>query len=711
MASERSPQCSDDEGPVSKPVQPVIPKGAAAHQLLHVLTIAAVASSETFKVEYGRRANTNYHEAGRGYWWTRWDGFSTGGGFQEVMLDSLCVLVVFVVVLHLCLKAVQQHAIMGDACALATHIIVVLVLVALCTADVVLFVGAGGARVSLPLIFFVMSELSYALSVVEPWLNSMMVGIVILVVPLLAGGTAFFRFLCRRSRVIAVPWYVPLALLIVCTARLLYFSPRLQHGAPSGSDMLSQLSVDAVGLLRGALPDSRQENEVMLHRTEVQTKLKQFPPLLFFHWEAGSQFALAQQLASHCSALPHLCELLQREDARADEMVTTVPMTLKTSWEILCGTPPAITSDFREHGSALRRQCLPRVLASCCNYTSILAKTDVNLPQLPKTVFGFDEVIVADDDAALLNSLRRRLGELGALDGERPVFVYFYANHAHAPYPPDAVAESERGHSAHPIEDVFFALHRRTDNVARQLAAFWPPPMAPGAAEWTSRNGFSAYFGDHGEELFEDAPAHGNSLDEKVTRAFVVSEQRAFRRAGPTPQGLRRPADLYNTVLDLVSVRAQGSLHLGKSLFEDGHANLTSYSFYRPDERVAIHSSKSSTKNSGDAASGITQFARGTGGVWTIDPATAVECGDDSDSCRDVWVQEKLDTALGQRAHINRVMTSSNVHAAWLVARAAVAAERVKKVILEAARFLKAMARGTLLTCSSQQDARCVPRL
>eukprot|EP00929_Paragymnodinium_shiwhaense_P055325 TRINITY_DN27726_c0_g2_i1.p1 TRINITY_DN27726_c0_g2~~TRINITY_DN27726_c0_g2_i1.p1 ORF type:complete len:620 (-),score=75.21 TRINITY_DN27726_c0_g2_i1:8-1867(-) len=618
------------------------------------------------------------------------------------MLDSACVLVIFVVLFDACLKLVRQNALMGDACALFTHFSVVLVLITLCTADVALFVGAGGARVSLPLIFFVTSEISYTLSVVEPWLNSMMIGIAILVVPVLAGGVACLRCLCRRSRVIAVPWYVPIALLVFCTTRLLYFSPRVQHGAPSGADLLSQLSVDAVGLLRGALPDSRQENEVLHHRTEVLTKLSEFPPLLFFHWEAGSAFALAQQLASRCSALPYLCALLQREDAHAAEMVTTVPMTLKTSWEVLCGTPPAITSDFREHGSALRRQCLPRVLASCCNYTSILAKTDVNLPQLPKKVFGFDEVIVEADDSALLESLRRRLGELGALDGSRPVFVYLYANHAHAPYPLDAVAEHERGHSPHPIEDVFFALHRRTDTMARQLATFWPPPMDPAASQWSPGNGYSAYFGDHGEELFEDAPAHGNSMDEKVTRTFVVSEQRAFHRPGRMPRGLRRPADLYNTVLDLVSVRAEGSLHVGRSLFEDGHTHLTSYSFYRPDERVAIHSTSSTQAGN---ATQIAQFARGTGGSWTVDPASAVECANDGDSCRDVWVAEKLNASLSNRADVNRLMTSSNVHAAWLVARAAVAAERVKRVLLEVARFVRAMARGTLLTDGGSGDS------
>ena len=56
-----------------------------------------------------------------------------------------------------------------------------------------------------------------------------------------------------------------------------------------------------------------------------------FPPLLVFHWEAGADLLLEAEMAN---ATPFLHETLARPDVFAGSAIASVPVTLKTAWEV-----------------------------------------------------------------------------------------------------------------------------------------------------------------------------------------------------------------------------------------------------------------------------------------------------------------------------------------------------------------------------------------
>eukprot|EP00747_Dinoflagellata_sp_TGD_P093652 gnl/TRDRNA2_/TRDRNA2_165837_c1_seq2.p1 gnl/TRDRNA2_/TRDRNA2_165837_c1~~gnl/TRDRNA2_/TRDRNA2_165837_c1_seq2.p1 ORF type:complete len:454 (-),score=61.86 gnl/TRDRNA2_/TRDRNA2_165837_c1_seq2:25-1356(-) len=418
----------------------------------------------------------------------------------------------------------------------------------------------------------------------------------------------------------------------------------------------------------GALQDAPLKEALASHHVELKRNQSSYPPILLFHWEAGSRDLIYAHKRNR-TATPFLSSITARDDVSVQHGVVTVPMTLKTSWEVICGIPPALASDFREHGSALRRGCLPRVLGRCCNYHSILAKIDTQLPDLPQMVFGFDEVIIASDTAALLASLKSRLEALG----ERAVFLYFYADDAHAPYELGRVSSDELGYSDTPTEDVFLALHHRIDATAQQLTAFWPPRPSTGA--WQHRHGLVIYFGDHGENVQEkDAPPHGNSVSQEVTEVLLVVEHRAFSRSG-SMRSLRKMSDIFSTVVDITGLQADGPLHLGKSLLSDGHTELATFSFYRPAELVAVSFIDNNRTHR-------LEFKRGIHG-WVID--TSKRSGED------LVEQEKamahLRKALSLRDDVNRFLAQSNVHAAWLLAALSKSAAHAQAAAKAAARL------------------------
>jgi len=628
-----------------------------AHRVLHLLLACVLAASELAKVAYSR-----FQSRGYGYWWVNSSGFSVGDqGCGGVIQNAGCALGVTVVLLEIILSAIQMSmpVPVGRPMAFACHLAICIFLCPMAAADLALYVGAGGARVSLPLVLFALSETKYAFSVARPWMW-VLVGSVLCIVAFVAMVALVLAALVRQTPQVRTPRTIKMLFFGLCSWRLVNESHK-QEGV--GADMLSQLGADSIAMWKGNFMSKPLDGKLSAHRVRLDhQKVQQYPPFLVFHWEAGGRDLLAQATAPQevKTPVPFLRSLASSGQMSLNRGFVSMPMTLKSAWEVLCGMPPALTSDFREHGSALRRECLPRVLKECCGYRSILAKTDKELPDLPRRVFGFEEVIVAETNEELLMLIRKRLAELGALNGSVPVFLYFYAGDAHAPYTPDRVDVSELGYSNHTAEDVMFALHRRADRAAEALSEFWPPrPTEEG--KWGPEHGLAIYFGDHGEVVRGvEPPPHGNLVSSQVSQVMLGVEGRSFFPRGKAPQqssGVRRIADVFNTVTDVLSLQVPGMLHWGKSLLKaQGHATASSFSFYRPTELAAVHFQDASPSHEPHTI----EFVRGPTG-W-ISQAEGLLT--DNNSAR-----EQLLEANRFRDKVNTLLTESNVHAAWLLAR------------------------------------------
>lgn len=658
------------------------------HRVLYILMASVVSANELGKLAWSR-----WQSQGFGYWWVAIGGFSVGEeGAGGVLLDALAALTVALVLFEVLLELIVELP-AGRSLAIGLHFTHASLLAALSATDLALFVGAGGARVSLPLIMFALSETQYALHVVTPWLRVAAAALLLIAAVTAALGTAVAALVRRLAPSRRTPWLMKLGLLVFGLRRLWITGDRSRDGV--GADLISQLSIDFKSMVYGNLFSAPLADTLEHNGVEVDRRLAQYPPLLLYHWEAGSADLLYNQSSR---AVPYLRRVADRADVVATQAVVSMPMTLKSAWEVLCGVQPSLTSDFREHGSLLRRECLPRVLRRCCRYHSILAKTDTQLPELPRRVFGFDEIMVAPTTEELLQRLEARLSSLGALHGSKPAMVYFYSDDAHAPYHATKVDASERGYSQHLPEDVFLALHRRADNTAEQLGQFWPPRPAPGAA-WAPEHGMTVFFGDHGELLDStDPPPHGNSVIPSVTQALLVAERRAFAPPASSTNDraadLRRLADIYATVLDVVGLKTYGSLNRGLSLLHPGsHGKVVTYSFYRPSDIMAVGFP------SGDASSGakpsvcFAEFERSQRG-WILKRLTGPGFGPNANSCSgneragkpsalDATLEAArahalMKDALADRNEINSLMTESNVHAAWIVAQLAATARKAK---------------------------------
>eukprot|EP00435_Cladocopium_sp_Y103_P043966 s1417_g12.t1 len=425
---------------------------------------------------------------------------------------------------------------------------------------------------------------------------------------------------------------------------------------------------------------------------------RDFPPLLIFHWEAGADLLLDDLDGGPvANATPFLHQTLSRPDVFAGSAIASVPVTLKTAWEVLCGVPASLTSDFREQSSHLRHECLPRALRRCCGYHSLLAKTDKELPDIPRTVFGFEATVVAEDMDGLLPKIQAQLDAWDAYGGA-PVFVYFYGGDAHPPYYANKVDSSERGYVESELLDIFLALNRRTDLAAEQLAKIWPPKPQGPWSPWRREHGLAFYLGDHGEQLTgHDPPPHGNLVSPDVSRTLLAVEARAFA-PDFQPHCLVRMADIYATIASAVGLKLNGSLFVGRSLLGNGstnashneHAAISSFSFYRPGDLSATHFFA-------DGHMCAAEFHRGSEGwslhqaAWAATNWTSVDAVQNSfgggqrlaitekgvESCRAVAVQH-LRAALRHRYHSNSLLTESNVHAAWLIATMRAAALKAK---------------------------------
>lgn len=618
------------------------------HLAIRLFTVAALAGTGVCRAFVALWRNENY-------WWVAASGFSIGTELADAVWSCLFTLFLLGQSTRLLAKCC------GETSALVLHFLAAAILSTLSIADLVLAVVAGGARISLPLILFTLCEMGYVINVVRPWLSFAMPVVTCLVLATTAVSCAAASRISRANlpaRVAPIAWPV---FGILCLARIIAIVCN-SDGKANHTDLISKLLVDGGKMSTGAFKSSSGADVLSKHLINVSKALVVYPPILFFHWEAGGAVLLKRAIRDPRVA-PFLSNLTSRAEVFTTQAFVAMPMTLKSAWEVLCGIPPALTSDFREHGSSLRRECLPRVLARCCGYHTLLAKTDVNLPNVPRRVFGFHEVLIAPTSRELVDKIRARLDELGALKGERPVFLYFYASDAHAPYDASRVSPDELGYDSELVMDIYFALQRRADDAALRLDRFWPPRRPNDAGPWTSENGLSFYFGDHGESLSagREAQPHGNSVSAEVAEVFVLADFRSFR----PPYGLNKSTkegrvhcleDIFATVIHCLGLCAEGPLHVGRSLLQTHVRRFVStFSFYRPDEVAAVHVWLP------DGNVQTIEIVRGVG-RW-------VPRHFGNDLAENAVSHSDVVSVLEARATINNWMTESNIHAAWMLVR------------------------------------------
>lgn len=678
---------------------------ANIHRTLQVSIAISVGATEAGKVAWSRWLNDGF-----GYWWVSSSGFSffhNDGGHGQI-IEAMLSLTLALVVLDLALEVGARM--FGRRLTQWAHAGTWLLLSLLGAADLALNIGAGGARVSLPLVLFAITECGYVFRMVLPWLHFVLASLVLMILLVVLLLPVLVR-LTRAAPECRVPWACKLAVGVYCGGAL-WRCRSASQGV--GADLLSQLSSDALAMLTGTLLPEDSREVLASHGTTFSTATTFFPPILLFHWEAGADILLDR---SNASATPYLRRLVQRPDVFSGSAIAGVPVTLKTAWEVLCGLPASSTADFREQGSGLRQECLPRALKRCCGYRSVLAKMDTELPDLPRRVFGFEETIVAEDEHGLLEKLRQLLASWGALNASSPAFVYFYGGDAHPPYYANRVDTSERGFAVEELMDVFLALNRRTDAVAKRLSEFWPPPRKA-SSHWQKENGLAFTFGDHGEQLSgADPPPHGNLVSPDVSRTMMAFEARSFASRVASP-GLFRMADVYATIADLVGLELKGKLFVGTSLFgkleaqsQSRRFGVASFSFYRPGDLAAAHFRAS------DGQICAAEFHRGSQG-WKLFKADSLQDlfgsgkslssveADPSSTCANESMAA-LSWALKQRQAMNTLLTESNVHAAWLLASVRAAVSRAAAM---ARWLLKRMLRPFLpppaTNCSSGKPAR-----
>mmetsp|Transcript_20871 Transcript_20871/g.38081 ORF Transcript_20871/g.38081 Transcript_20871/m.38081 type:complete len:720 (-) Transcript_20871:256-2415(-) len=317
------------------------------------------------------------------------------------------------------------------------------------------------------------------------------------------------------------------------------------------------------------------------------------PNLLMFHLEAARWEVL------HNANVTPFFNAMQDEEGASEEdvlsmvapMITMTPMTLKSVWEGLCGTAPAVSADFREHqNKEFRLSCLPRLLRSL-GYTTVCAKSDTTLPHIPKVVFGFDEVIADMHPERLVDRVGDWL-QSNASAG-RPVFIYFFYSGSHSPYHLERLSQDDQYvlpvQSFHedPTWNVYLNMMHRGDRCANHLVKV------------LENNGLHAgnslhfFFGDHGETLPGDSPVvghrmspHGSSVTLEQVRTFVLAQfpngmiQRHQRSKRPGSRAeLRRFSDMHATILEVLGLQAGGPLFFGESLLHPAPADRTIFSY------------------------------------------------------------------------------------------------------------------------------------
>jgi len=458
--------------------------------------------------------------------------------------------------------------------------------------DIALKLNKG--RLSVHLMIFALEHASYVFSFCKAHFG-------IFFVPALAGGAGLValawdavRRLSRSSPDLGV---------IVCVGLL--------GAALAGSvfPSLPEYAGDRQGTLAGdvltdilrqplARVDARrgQQTHSIGWRNDTLAPGDGLPNLLMFHLEAARW-----EVLHNANVTPFFSTI--QDDARQSEedllsmvapMVTMTPMTLKSVWEGLCGTPPAVSADFREHqNKEFRLNCLPRLLRSL-GYATVCAKSDTSLPHIPKVVFGFEEVIADISPERLVDRVGDWL-QSNASAG-RPVFLYFFYSGSHSPYNverlhhQDQYALPVRSFHADPTWNVYLNMMHRGDHCASRLVEVLE------ANGRRAKDSLHFFFGDHGETLPGDLPVvghrmspHGSSVTLDQVRTFILAQlpnsvvehqrRQELRSPGIGAEVFRRFSDVHATVLEVLGLQARGRLFFGVSLLHPAPADRTIFSY------------------------------------------------------------------------------------------------------------------------------------
>mmetsp|Transcript_39183 Transcript_39183/g.92226 ORF Transcript_39183/g.92226 Transcript_39183/m.92226 type:complete len:714 (+) Transcript_39183:34-2175(+) len=523
--------------------------------------------------------------------WLR--GASAANFYLEVLLvlqaiihshewDSACIAciggaVAFVSLLHTVeVCAARVHVLTGVAMSLVQSVIATSIGLAF-GIDIALKLNKG--RLSVHLVVFALEHAQYVFTFCKAHFG-------FLFVPALAAGgmvvaVAWDRLRRLSGRPPQLATVVSVGLLGAGIAALVLPSLPEYAGDRQGTlagdvltDFLRQ-PVVRVDARRGSRTHSVrwQEPEAASDSDEVGAGL---PHLLMYHLEAARW-----EVLQNSSVMPFFGSVQESEDdvlSMIAPMLTMTPMTLKSVWEGLCGLPPAVSADFREHqNKEFRLNCLPRLLRSL-GYTTVCAKSDTSLPHIPKVVFGFDEVIAEMDPERLVDRVGEWL-QSNATAG-KPVFIYFFYSGSHSPFNVERLDHDDQydlpvqGFHQDPTWNVYLNMMHRGDHCARHLV------------EVLEANGLHAnasvrmFFGDHGETLPGDSPVighrmspHGSSVALEQVRTFILAQfpwqhlqqGNLMAHRGLSP-GVRRFSDLHATMLQVLGLEAAGPLFFGESL-------------------------------------------------------------------------------------------------------------------------------------------------
>jgi hypothetical protein len=310
------------------------------------------------------------------------------------------------------------------------------------------------------------------------------------------------------------------------------------------------------------------------------SSVTRLPHIVMFHIEA----ARPDVLSNHTT--PFLANLLRADSARLHPVFATVPMTLKSAWELLCGTIPSLSADYREHQhEEFRSYCLPRILRGL-GYRTVCAKTDPDHSQIPQVVLGFDDVITEEDPKRLIDRVDRWLVTNASRD--QLVFIYFYYSGSHSPYNVEQL-QNRRQYPAvvqqfHEEEwwNTYMNMVHRADRCAEHFRKMLE------SRNICSSESLWLIFGDHSESLPGDVEGplqwqkfymRGASVRLDFVHTFAVVQHPTWTKLGESSIAPRQFADFYATVLDAIGLKAQGPIFLGVPLNQLGPPSRTTYSY------------------------------------------------------------------------------------------------------------------------------------
>jgi hypothetical protein len=343
-----------------------------------------------------------------------------------------------------------------------------------------------------------------------------------------------------------------------------------QQGTIAG-DLLTEVLTQA---LRPATKMELQDNR--LATSNATSRLQGLPHVVMTHVEAARLDIVNNRTT------PFLSGLLNSGEGSLHTVFASISITLKSAWELLCGTMPSISGDVKEWQHAqFKAYCLPRVLRGL-GYRTLCAKTDLGLSLVPKDVFGFEDVIAEEDPKQLLKLVDEWLAKR-AKDNEL-VFIYFYYIGSHAPYSADRLQRRDQypvsiqQFHKDPAWNTYANMIHRADRCIEHLRDMLA------LRGLCAQNTAWLVFGDHSEHIKEDPNLiRPFSISLESARTFVVTQLPTWVGQADTGKELRRFADLHATVLDVVGLIASGSSFPGISLRKEVRRNRGVYTFMHTD--------------------------------------------------------------------------------------------------------------------------------